>query len=358
MSGPSLRRDLVTGRYVLVAPERRGSPRDFGVSAVVRDASTCPFCPGREADTATTLAERLDADGAWRARAFANRFPMVRRDASHEPAAHETAPVVASAGAHEVVVETPVHGVDLADLDDAHGASVFDLYRERLAAMAAEAHARAALMFKNRGPRSGASLHHAHGQVLSLPVVPPAVARRDRVSARHFARHGRGSLAEARDRELDAGARVVELTDRFVAYCPFAPHRSFETWIVPRFPSPAFDVLDHDAIAAFAALLLRTLRRVLRATGGSDYNLSLRAPALRHRGAPWALWHLEILPRRGGDAGFELTSGIQCVLTPPEESAAVLRDLSPTPNGCTVPAAGGSVAPCSREATEPPRPTR
>ncbi len=337
MSGPSLRRDVITGRYVLVAPDRRGSPRDFGVSAVVRDASTCPFCPGREEDTAETLSTRLDADGAWRARAFTNRFPMVRRDATHAHGPGEIAPVVASVGAHEVVVETARHGVDLADLSDAHGADVFDLYRERLAVMAAEPGARAALLFKNRGPRSGASLHHAHGQVLSLPVVPPGVGRRDRVSSRHFARHGTGSLTDARDRELDAAVRVVEATDRFVAYCPFAPHRSFETWIVPRFPSPSLDALAPGDVAAFASLLLRTLRRVLRATGGSDYNLSLRAPALRHRDAPWALWHLEILPRRGGDAGFELTSGMQCVLTPPEESAAVLRDLSPAPNGCTVP---------------------
>lgn len=329
MTGPALRYDRVTGRRVLIAPDRRGSPRDFGVTAVVRDPSTCPFCPGREGDTANTVSSRVGPDGAWRARAFANLFPMVREDASYEPAGHEAAPVIAAVGAHEVVVETPDHGVDLAALDDAHARLAFSLYRERLAVMAARPGARAAVMFKNRGPRSGASLHHAHGQVLSLPVVPPAVARRDHVSARHHARHGTGALAEARDRELDAGVRVVEQTDRFVAYCPFAPRRSFETWVVPRFPSAGFETLDDDALAEFAPLLLRTLRRVLSATGGSDYNLVVRAASLRHRRAPWALWHMEIHPRRGGEAGFELASGVHCVLIPPEECAAALRAVSP-----------------------------
>ena len=136
---------------------------------------------------------------------------------------------------------------------------------------------------------------------------------------------GRGSVADARDRELTAGLRVVEVTARFVVFCPFAPHRSFETWIVPRFPSPGLDTLDDDDLEAFASLLGRTLRRVLRATAGADYNLVARGPALRRRREPWATWHMEILPRRGGDAGFELASEMHCVLTPPEESAERLR---------------------------------
>ena len=222
MSAPSLRRDLVTNRLVLVAPGRRGSPRDFAPPTLARDASKCPFCPGHETHTTVTRAERRDGSGRWVARAFANLFPMARPDAAVATDAAATHDVAASVGDHEVIVETPDHGVDLADLSDVHTRAVLDLYRERCLAMAARPDARAVLMFKNRGPRSGASLHHAHGQVLSLPVVPPAVARRDRVSARHFARHGVGSLTDARDRELDAEVRVVERTEGFVAYCPFA----------------------------------------------------------------------------------------------------------------------------------------
>jgi len=329
VTGPTLRYDLVTGRRVLLAPHRRGSPRDFGATPLVRDPSTCPFCPGHEGETAHTVGVRTDRDGNWCARAFANRFPMVREDAVYAPVGHEVAPVTAALGAHEVVVETPAHDVDLAHLDDAHGTLTFSLYRERLAAMGARPEARATVMFKNRGPRSGASLQHAHGQVLSLPVVPPSVARRDHRSEQHHRRHGKGALAEARDRELDAAVRVVETTTRFVVYCPFAPQRSFETWLVPRFSSPAFEALDDTALEEFSALVLRTLRRVLRATDGADYNLVMRAPALRRRHEPWALWHLEMHPRRGGDAGFELTSGIPCVLVPPEECAATLRSCGP-----------------------------
>ena len=36
--------------------------------------------------------------------------------------------------------------------------------------------------------------------------------------------------------------------------------------------------------------------------------------------------HLELLPRTGGDAGFELSTGEMIVLVSPEESAARLRE--------------------------------
>ena len=120
---------------------------------------------------------------------------------------------------------------------------------------------------------------------------------------------------------------MVERSARYAVFCPFAPHRSFETWIVPMTPVASLAQVDDASLDELAPLIVRTLNRVLRATGDADYNLVLRAPALRHWSAPWALWNLEILPRRGGDAGFELSTEMQCVLTPPEESAQVLRAL-------------------------------
>ena len=92
-------------------------------------------------------------------------------------------------------------------------------------------------------------------------------------------------------------------------------------------PSPgALETYKGGRWADTAPLVLRTLRRVLRVTDGADYNLVVRAAALRHWNEPWALWNLEILPRRGGDAGFELSSEMQCVLTSPEEAARLLRE--------------------------------
>jgi hypothetical protein len=56
--------------------------------------------------------------------------------------------------------------------------------------------------------------------------------------------------------------------------------------------------------------------------GLTDYNLLFRDPAVATRGT---FFSVEILPRTGGDAGFELQTGSSICLVAPEETAAALR---------------------------------
>ncbi len=325
LPGAALRHDLVADRWVAVAPHRHATPLDVvHATRVTGDRSTCPFCPGHEDQTSPGVSARTERDGAWIVRAFRNLFPTVSPDAPRPPAV-AGGRARRARGDHEVLVETPDHDRDLADVTDDHARAVVDLYRERLRALAALPGARAALLFKNRGPRAGASLLHAHAQVVALPLVPPAVRRRDAVARRVHRETGHGSVGLARDRELAAGLRLVESTARFVVFCPYASHRRFETWIVPHDPLPTLAELPDGDLGPLGALLTRTLRRVLAATQGADYNLVLRTPALAHMNTPWAQWHLEIHPRIAREAGFELSSGMYCTSGLPEESAAALR---------------------------------
>ena len=73
---PELRKDPVTGRWVIISTERRKRPNDFRFerpSVIGRDQ--CPFCPGRESLTPPELVARLD--------------PLLRRFAAErEPGEH------------------------------------------------------------------------------------------------------------------------------------------------------------------------------------------------------------------------------------------------------------------------------
>ena len=80
-----------------------------------------------------------------------------------------------------------------------------------------------------------------------------------------------------------------------------------------------------ETLFARQPMLRATLRRVRRVSGDADYNLLLRQPARARWGEAWAHWFMEIQVRRGGDAGFELSSGTPCAVFSPEESAAAMR---------------------------------
>ena len=85
--------------------------------------------------------------------------------------------------------------------------------------------------------------------------------------------------------------------------------------------------------AFFAVLqVINFFRRLLAegalngAFGDAAYNLILHdAPySARHAGLPFH-WHVEVLPRRGDQAGFEWGSGVYTNVVDPDEAAATLR---------------------------------
>ena len=326
---PTLRWDALSARWCLLAPHRRDTPRDVTSRPdTLRDASHCPFCPGHEREAEAATEERLDADGRWVARSITNRFPMMARGAPGSPTLHGGVFRARPAGGdHEVIVESRRHDDDLSDLDVDALAVVLDLQRARHRALAERPDAAAVLLFKNRGPRSGASLRHPHSQVLTCPVVPALVRRRDAVAARHYRRRGSSLLQWLVDAEVADGARVVALDEHFVALCPWASARSHEAWVVPRAPIAHFGATPDALLRPLAAMLGQTLRRVRRVSGDADYNLLLRQPARARWGEPWAHWLLEVQVRRGGDAGFELSGGMSCTVFSPEESAELMRSV-------------------------------
>jgi len=297
---PPYRRNPVTGRESIVAPVRRGRPNDF----LAGGDHACPFCPGNESAIERVI-DSVPAPAApgWLARAVANRFPIV-------------AP---PDGLHEVIVETPDHGRDLADLDDAARRAVVALYRRRFAALAAEPWAAAVILFRNRGPRSGASLAHPHAQIIALRRAPPEAARRDRTARARMRRTGRCPLCDAA-----AAGRIVEDAGDFVALVPEAAEAPCETWIVPARHGGDFGAMTAAESDAFADLLGRSLRRLRGARGDPDYNLMVLAPPRPAAARAAAHWFARILPRTGGPAGFEIAAGLAVYASTAEADARLL----------------------------------
>jgi UDPglucose--hexose-1-phosphate uridylyltransferase len=306
MSGPSeVRLDPWSGAEVIVAPGRLtiGATKAGGLP---EPSGRCPFCPGHEADTEVTVA---GAGDPWQTRVVGNRFPIV-------------APSMPSArGVHEVVIETRAHDVDLPDLDDAAIARIVGLLRERARVLACVDGVKAIAIYRNRGRRAGSSQPHPHTQIAALSYVPPETRRRD---ARALA--DPGLLGRALDAER-TGGRIVSELDGFATFCPYASSRAHEVRIVPTGRVARLAHLDEAGVAALAKHLGRVLRALRERMGLSDYNVLVRDPALETRGT---FFSVDILPRTGGDAGFELLTGSSICLVAPEETAAALRAISDT----------------------------
>jgi UDPglucose--hexose-1-phosphate uridylyltransferase len=130
--------------------------------------------------------------------------------------------------------------------------------------------------------------------------------------------------------ERAAHERVLLDDGQWFAGCPFAPRHPYEVWLAPQVPAgrhapTPFSALTDDALTQLGHHLVTLVRATLAAAGKRDYNLVLHQLPVAEREAPHAYWCIEIAPRGGGGAGFELSTGLAMTSTRPEANAARIR---------------------------------
>ena len=326
---PHLHHDPLTARTVFVAPGRAQRPNELE-GATIR----CPFCAGNESLTPPALlrSPRSSAE-PWRARIVPNTFPILTETVGGAAAdagkmAPQTAAPRPAHGVHEVVIESPAHVRSILAVDPADWRDVWEMCRERLSGLSERDDLAWATVFKNSGGRAGASLEHVHSQLVALDFVPPTIQS-------ELAAAGRAAdLFGALLRSAETDDRVVEEAGDLVAVVPPAPRQPFETWIMPRTAERYFHETSGDRVAALASLTQSVIGRIDRLLPEADYNWWLHQPPYAHAVASHANaplparwhWHLEIMPRINGLAGFELGAGCHITTATPQDSARRLRD--------------------------------
>lgn len=251
----------ITGDPIVYAPERASRPGAFGGD----DMARCPFCAGHEDDTPPAIVTIGDP---WRVRVFPNKYPSVE-DA-------------------EVIVESPRHEATFDQLEYAD--EIVRVYIERYRAHAASAHVS---MFKNHGPRAGASIPHIHSQVMPLPFVPPRIAREGEAFER------------AAQCPLCAGieGRILRETSSFTCIAPAGSTMPYQQWIVPKRHVAEMTAFHDDETAELATLLQSASKAMLALS--DSYNWLLMNFARRDA----AHCYVELFPRLTIIGGFELATG-------------------------------------------------
>jgi UDPglucose--hexose-1-phosphate uridylyltransferase len=271
-------------RMTIVIDPLTGAPRLVAPGRAARFAMPprgCPFCPDQEEATPLETGRR-EIDGAWSARSFPNLFPLT------DPA--------------EVLVPTRRHvtswrGLTLAELTDG-----MSLLLERRAAL--QAPGRYVHAFVNDGPRAGASMEHAHAQ---LVVVDHEYGARLTALL-----HGAGCALCALTDHSESGVEIACVEGLTVLAHP-SPRLGGGLLITPS---------THDAIptAEDAPRLAAALEVALRVVEpDTDVNLWLAADGTDTH------WYFEVQPRTANLAGVELALGINVSAADPAAVAAAAR---------------------------------
>jgi UDPglucose--hexose-1-phosphate uridylyltransferase len=333
---PELRKDPVVGRWVIISTERSRRPTSFEPPPPVKSPEFCPFCPGHEDKTPPEVYAWRTPEGppnspGWRVRVVPNKFPALQIEGTLDRRGEGLYDRMNGVGAHEVVIETPDHSVDLADLPAAHVARVLDAYRERVVDLHRDRRFRYVLIFKNHGAHAGATLEHTHTQLIATPIIPRILQEELDGARRYFELKERCVFCDivAQETAEHNGRRMVATSERFVALAPFAPRFPFETWILPRRHDAAYQaVSDSNEMIDLAQLLKDVLMRLNLALDRPPYNFVIHTSPVSDGDLEHYHWHIEIMPKLTRVAGFEIGSGFYINPTPPEDAAQFLRGIT------------------------------
>ncbi len=335
---PELRKDPVSGRWVIFSPERRRRPTDFKF-VMEENTALSPFAYGNEHMTppevyAVREEESLPNGPGWLVRVVPNRFPALKIEGDLHCDPHGVYDRLGGVGAHEVVIETPEPRLQLEDQPLGGVHRVLEAYKARMADLSHDHRFHYLLVFKNHGPLAGASLQHAHSQIVALPVVPEMVFQQLTMAQRYAEFRERSLFEDILHQELKDRERVVYENSACVVLCPYASRVPFELMILPKKNEPYFTSVDSHEMLQVADALKTALSRLRHSLDNPSYNLVLRSAPVRTTARDRLAhvhedyrWHIEIMPRIGQFAGFEMGTGFYINSVLPEDAARHMRTV-------------------------------
>ncbi|HET9741224.1 MAG TPA: galactose-1-phosphate uridylyltransferase [Terriglobales bacterium] len=328
---PELRKDPVTGRWVIIATDRARRPSDFTRHTVVLKGGFCPFCPGNESKTPPEImayrnGSERDKPG-WSLRVVPNKYPALGIEGNLDRRADGIYDRMNGIGAHEVIISTPNHRQTLSTMPEKDIENLLWAFRDRIVDLKQDRRFKYILIFKNHGEAAGATLEHPHCQLIALPIVPRRVIEELEGAKQYFDLKERCIFCDIAHQESSEETRLVAENRGFVTISPYAPRFPFETCILPKHHECSFEncrAVDVEDLAAMLKLVSAKMDAVLEHPA---YNLVLHtAPLAGAECTEYYHWHVELMPKLTKVAGFEWGTGFYINPTAPEEAARYLRE--------------------------------
>jgi len=326
---PELRKDPVSGRWVIISIERGKRPSDFGMRVSAKKGGFCAFCEGNERTTPPEIMAFRPGSGkpntpGWTLRVVSNKFPALNIEGGLGREGEGIFDKMNGVGAHEVIIECPDHNLTLSTMPLKSVEDTLWAFHHRITDLKNDSRFRYVLVFKNEGDDAGASLEHSHSQLIALPIVPHLVQEEIDSSRQYYTYKERCIFCDVIRQERGSKTRVISENDDFIALAPFASRSPFETIILPKRHESSF--MPNGSFRLLAQILQQTLRQIDKVLDMPPYNMMIHTSPFKDEKNDYYHWHIEIIPKLTKIAGFEWGSGFYINPTTPEEAAKFMRE--------------------------------
>ena len=308
-----IRKDYILDRWVYYSTDRRKRPRDFKSIEIKDNQKVCFFCPWNTHLTPPEIG-RVEYKGSWKIRWFLNKFPAVEKKGTPKLKSKKFLSEMNSYGIHEVIVETPHHKSQLADLPVQQIRELLEVCRLRIKELSRLKGIKYVEIFKNHGKDAGTSLIHSHTQVTALPQIPTLVAE----EANAAKKYRKCPYCEIIKSEAKSKRKIFE-TKNVVAFAPFASRFNYEAWIFVKQHKKTMEELEENELEDIAAALKKILVKLKKIN--ASYNFFIHYSPEKEN----LHFHIEVTPRIATWGGFELSTNAIINSVLPEDAARFYR---------------------------------
>lgn len=332
---PLLRRDPIVGRWVISGRiDKNWTYQDLKpfIEKVSKSGKNCPFCPGNEKRTPPEImayrenSSFPDSPG-WTLRVVPNKYPALKIEGDLDKRGIGLYDISNGVGAHEVIIETPEHFLEFADMQVLQIEQIISAYKARCLDLRNDPRFEYILIFKNYGRVAGASLEHPHTQLIALPAIPKRVKEELSGTQRYFEYRDRCIFCDIIQQELYDKIRIVSQNAKFLVIAPFVSRFPFEIWIIPHEHKSDFAKIDSGEIKELASIMKEVFYRLKVVLEDPPFNFIIHSSPLNDLEREDYHWHIEIMPKLIKVAGFEWGSGFYINPTPPELATECLREV-------------------------------
>ncbi|MCL5407211.1 MAG: DUF4921 family protein [Patescibacteria group bacterium] len=322
-----LRQNIVTGKWVVIAPERAKRPEDFVMASAPKRHmdGECPFCLTNPKSAYQFSIKDAETDNIY---VIPNKYPAF--NSADEEVINESDDFyfsTKSVGGHEVIIfkdhETEVYEGGWEPLTE-----LFGVYKERYLFWKKDAAIEYAMPIHNLGPEAAASIEHPHSQFFASSIIPNLIEDELVGSKKFFQDKGKCVFCAMIEEEKKQNCRIVSENEDFVAFTFFASRFPFEIWVLPKKHSSFFEQISQGELDNMGRVVYDCLSKLNASLKSPPLNWWVHtSPVKKDHLDDYYHWHLEIAPRVSKFGGYEMGSGIVIDVVSPELAAQFLKKV-------------------------------
>lgn len=314
-----IRKCPLTGDWSIIAPSR--SNRHY------KKSTDCPFCNILEQEEPVLIMNNgkvTDKKSKWSTIVIPNKFPAMQPLIESKTMTVNEYTKVFSPGYHELVI-TSDHNKNIAQLSLSRIKELFDCYQYRISSLKNEKSVNYIFIFQNHGERAGASQHHPHSQIITLPFIDKELKSIINESKKYYNKNKKCLHCEIIKNEIQEKKRILFENESFLAYIPFAPKFLFQVIVTPKKHQSLFEEISENEKNDLAQVFKLIAKKYNKNLNNPAYNFYLHNSPCDKKDYNYFHWYFAFMPRMSNLAGFEISANMEIISIMPEDQVNLLK---------------------------------